>query len=73
MVALAPLGSDEYTMLVPLEKVAGVERAIPAEWLQEGPIPVSQNCAHYLSPIVGELPQYSAELPLSSLAEMGAS
>jgi 6-phosphofructokinase 1 len=65
MVALTPLGSAERTTLVPLEQVAGMERPIPAAWLESGPLAVNENFCRYLLPLVGELPRYAAELPTS--------
>jgi 6-phosphofructokinase 1 len=66
MIALTPLGSAERTTLVPLEQVAGIERTIPAAWIQPGPLAVNESFRHYLKPLVGELPQYAAELPIST-------
>lgn len=74
MVALRPLknsGPLGYD-LVPLSAVAGVERAIPAEWLTNGPLAVTDEFVEYLRPLVGELFQYSPAL-LSGLQPMGAS
>jgi 6-phosphofructokinase len=74
MVALRPLddpGQLGYD-LVPLSTVAGIERAIPAEWLTDGPLAVTDGFVEYLRPLVGELLQYSPA-PLSGLQTMGAS
>lgn len=74
MVALRPLrdtGALGYD-LVPLSAVAGIERAIPAEWLNGGPLAVTGGFVEYLRPLVGELFQYSPAL-LSGLQPMGAS
>jgi 6-phosphofructokinase 1 len=72
MVALTPFGSTERTRLVPLEQVAGVERTIPTEWLQPGPLAVNENFHRYLLPLIGELPQYAAELSTPTLINIGA-
>ncbi len=72
MVALRPLedpGPLEYD-LVPLSAVAGVERAIPAEWLTDGPFAVTDGFGEYLRPLLGELFQYLPALP-SRLQTMG--
>lgn len=62
MVSLLPLGNSGgkgYT-LVPLKKVAEVERPIPADWICDGAIPVGENFFAYLRPLVGELAPYFA-------------
>lgn len=71
MVALTPLGSAERTVLVPLERVANIERSIPTTWLDAGPLAVNENFRQYLLPLIGELPQYGAELPTSTLMNTG--
>jgi ATP-dependent phosphofructokinase / diphosphate-dependent phosphofructokinase len=74
MVALRPL-EDTGTLgydLVPLSAVAGIERALPAEWLIGGPLAVTGGFVEYLRPLVGELFQYSPALR-SGLQPMGAS
>jgi 6-phosphofructokinase 1 len=71
MLALNPIGSSEPTTLVPLEQVSGVERTIPSAWLGSGPLPVAEQFESYLRPLVGTLPKYAAELPSSSLTNMG--
>jgi ATP-dependent phosphofructokinase / diphosphate-dependent phosphofructokinase len=74
MVALRPL-EDTGTLgydLVPLSAVAGIERAIPAEWLIGSPLAVTGGFVEYLRPLVGELFQYSPALR-SGLQPMGAS
>lgn len=71
MVSLLPLGSSEHTTLVPFEKVAGVERPIPAAWLDAGPLSVSDDFRRYVEPLVGELPQYASELPTSVFTGTG--
>lgn len=74
MVALRPLGDTSALGydLVPLSAVAGIERAIPAEWLIGGPLAVTGGFVEYLRPLVGELFQYSPALR-SGLQPMGAS
>lgn len=67
MVSLNPMGSAMPTTLVPLEHVAGVERAIPNAWLGSGPVPVTQQFEQYLRPLVGALPKYAPRLPTLSL------
>jgi ATP-dependent phosphofructokinase / diphosphate-dependent phosphofructokinase len=60
MVGLMPLeetGKAE-TKLIPLESVAGPERAIPKEWIGAGNPPVNEKFAGYLRPLIGELLQY---------------
>jgi ATP-dependent phosphofructokinase / diphosphate-dependent phosphofructokinase len=57
MVALRPLNDPEnagYTY-VSLSEVAEVERPIPAEWTQDGPIPVRDAFFRYVKPLIGEL------------------
>ena len=74
MVALRPLedaGSLGYD-LVPLSAAAGVDRAIPSEWLTGGPLAVNDVFGDYLRPLVGELFRYSPALP-AGLQTMGAS
>lgn len=66
MVALRPLaqGSGSGYDLVPLSEVAGVERPIPAAWLEDGPLAVTEDFCRYLRPLVGELAAYApAMLP----------
>jgi ATP-dependent phosphofructokinase / diphosphate-dependent phosphofructokinase len=57
MVALLPLSDpgERGYRFVPLNEVAEIERAIPAEWICEGPIPVGDGFFRYLKPLVGEL------------------
>lgn len=74
MIALRPLadaGPDGYD-LVPLNDSAGVERTIPAEWLQDGPLVVTEQFRKYLRPLVGELSQYLPALR-PGFQTMGAS
>ncbi len=73
MVALRPLedaGETGYD-LVPLSAAAGIDRAIPAEWLVDWPLAVTNAFREYLRPLVGELYQYFPALP-SGLQSMGA-
>ena len=64
MVALKPLDDADESgyHLVPLSAVSGVDRAIPAEWLVEGPLAVSPAFRKYLDPLVGDLDRYSTLL-----------
>lgn len=62
MVSLNPLGEKECsTTLVPLTS-ASMERSIPANWLQAGPIPVTQDFFDYLRPLTGPLDQHMTEI-----------
>jgi 6-phosphofructokinase len=64
MVALRPLndaGECGYEY-VPLERVAGVERPIPAEWTRDAAIPVSKSFYEYVTPLIGELLPYCEPL-----------
>jgi 6-phosphofructokinase 1 len=61
MVALNPVASREKTRLVPLSQAAGHERTIPAEWLQRGPIPVTQAFFDYVGPLTGPLDEHITE------------
>jgi ATP-dependent phosphofructokinase / diphosphate-dependent phosphofructokinase len=60
MVALEPLalGEQAETKLIPLESVAGPDRAIPTEWIGKGNPPVNEKFANYLQPFIGELLEY---------------
>ena len=64
MVALRSLkdAAEARYDLVPLSAAAGIDRAIPAEWLNDGPLAVTNAFREYLRPIVGELYQYSPVL-----------
>lgn len=65
MVALRSLeatGKSGYD-LVPLSTATGMDRAVPAEWLTDGPLAVTDAFRKYLRPFVGELYQYSPALP----------
>jgi 6-phosphofructokinase 1 len=48
--------------LVPLEKVRGRDRHMPAEYLEDSDIGVSGKFLEYVRPLVGELLEYSAPL-----------
>jgi 6-phosphofructokinase 1 len=64
MVSLLPLedpGETGYAF-VPLANVAEVERPIPAEWINDGAIPVSDRFFEYLRPLMGDLTSYSTAL-----------
>lgn len=64
MVALRPLvGGEQGYDLVPLCAASAIERTIPAEWLSDGPLAVTDAFGEYLRPLVGELFQYSPALP----------
>jgi 6-phosphofructokinase 1 len=67
MVALRPLGEESGYRLVPLGEAAGIERRIPAEWLREGGIPVTQGFCNYLRSLIGELDGYVGELPTAEM------
>jgi len=74
MVALRSLkdaGALGYD-LVPLSAAAGMDRAIPAEWLTDGPFAVTDAYREYLRPLVGDLYHYSPALS-SGFQTMGAS
>jgi ATP-dependent phosphofructokinase / diphosphate-dependent phosphofructokinase len=60
MVALKPLaaGGKAETKLIPLESVAGPDRAIPKEWIGGGNPPTSERFADYLRPLIGNLLEY---------------
>src|SRR5581483_1313893 len=64
MVSLLPLASkcESGYAFVPFEQVAEVERPIPAEWIDDGAIPVKEDFFEYLRPLVGELVPYCAPL-----------
>jgi 6-phosphofructokinase len=59
MVSLLPLGDEREYELVPLNAVAGHEKTIPAEWLTDGPLAVTDGFRNYAAPLVGELYNYS--------------
>ncbi|MGB7265782.1 MAG: diphosphate--fructose-6-phosphate 1-phosphotransferase [Terracidiphilus sp.] len=60
MVSLLPLKSSNTCgyELVPLSKVADVERPFPAEWMRDDVIPVGDRFFEYVRPLVGELTPY---------------
>jgi ATP-dependent phosphofructokinase / diphosphate-dependent phosphofructokinase len=66
MVALRPLGENGHR-LVPLGEAAGIERRIPAGWLRDGAVPVTEEFCHYLRPLVGELDRHIAEFPAAEM------
>jgi 6-phosphofructokinase len=74
MVALNPLaepGPDGYR-LVPLSATAGHIRHVPAEWLQEGTLPVNDAFLSYMAPLVGDMDQHLLHLPqATSVARSG--
>lgn len=60
MVALRPLndaGERGYEY-VPLERVAGIEKPLPAEWVGDTAVPLAAGFFEYLSPLIGELMPY---------------
>lgn len=64
MVSLLPLrgaaGASESS-LVAIREVAGVERPIPAAWIRDGAVPVTNEFFDYLDPLIGQLaPCYGA-------------
>jgi len=63
MVSLLPLGDVRERELVPLSEVAGHEKTIPAEWLTDGPLAVTEAFRKYAAPLVGELFNYCAPFP----------
>lgn len=62
MVSLEPLGSASRTKLVPLADAAGHERTIPNDWLQRGPLPVTQDFFDYVRPLVGPIDKHITEI-----------
>jgi 6-phosphofructokinase 1 len=67
MIALSPLSESNQarTRLVPLTDAAGHERAIPAAWLQGGPIPVNNLFLDYLRPLVGPLDEHITDIGIA--------
>ena len=60
---------EPRTEMVPLSKVAGQCRHVPAEWLGESPAsPVSKAFVEYVRPLVGELVEYAVPLKDSAAA-----
>jgi ATP-dependent phosphofructokinase / diphosphate-dependent phosphofructokinase len=69
MIALRPLrdpGETGYE-LVSLERVAEVERPVPAQWITDDAIPLRAEFFRYLQPLLGDLAEYCA--PLESVPE----
>jgi 6-phosphofructokinase 1 len=66
MVSLLPLGDARECELAPLSAVAGHEKAIPAQWLTDGPLAVTGAFREYAAPLVGELYSYSAPFSRSN-------
>lgn len=64
MVALRPLGDPSAPAfeLVPLHSIAGASRALPAAWLTNGPLAVTEAFRSYVRPLAGDLSHY----PLAS-------
>jgi 6-phosphofructokinase 1 len=64
MVSLNPLRETgvSQTRLIPLLDAAGHERAIPSNWLQSGPIPVTDAFLNYARPLVGPLDEHITSL-----------
>lgn len=59
MVSLLPLDARDYGYeYVDLDRVAGVEKPIPAVWTSEAAIPVRDRFFQYLKPLVGALLPY---------------
>jgi 6-phosphofructokinase 1 len=58
MVALRRVSSTPYrseTFLAPLEKVAGIERCVPAEWIASSGDGVTHAFLDYVRPLAGEI------------------
>ena len=72
MVSLRPLGEGGAAIeLVSLSDAGGPHRAIPANWLTDGPLAVTDSFRNYVRPLVGELYQYPPALT-AGLQRMGA-
>ena len=54
-----------------LESVAEVERPIPAEWISNGEIPVTNRFFEYLRPLIGALLPYCEPLVLEKFSSEG--
>jgi hypothetical protein len=65
MVSLEPIGAASGTRLVPLSDAAGHERTIPNEWLQRGPLSISQPFIDYISPLVGPIEEHITEIGMA--------
>ena len=68
MITLQPLGAEEPTGMVPLDAVGGFERTVPQDWLDGGPLAVSDGFREYLAPLVGSLKHYAAEFASAAWA-----
>lgn len=64
MVSLRPLGPDAGPGfdLIPLSHAAGGERHVPADWLSDDDLGVSEAFLSYVRPIVGSLVEYAVPL-----------
>ena len=62
MISLCPLGADAGWKLVGLEQVGGVEREIPREWTDDGPLAINDGFLRYVRPLIGGLLEYHAPL-----------
>jgi 6-phosphofructokinase 1 len=72
MVSLRPLGEAEATEIIPLGRVAGGERVVPAEWLDDSDTAVAPAFVEYVRPLVGPLVDYPLPLKDRMVAkEMG--
>lgn len=73
MVSLLPLDGAHPCgyEFVPLESVAEVERPIPAEWISNGEIPVTNRFFEYLRPLIGALLPYCEPLVVEKFSSEG--
>ena len=72
MVSLRPIGDSSAVFeLISLHAAAGSHRAIPAQWLSDGPLAVTDAFLDYVRPQVGELFHYPPVLT-AGLQPMGA-
>ena len=73
MVSLLPLDGAQSCgyEYVPLESVAEVERPIPAEWISDGQIPVTNRFFEYLGPLIGALVPYCEPLAVEKFSSEG--
>ena len=64
MVALCPLGDrgEQTTRLVSLSEAGGTGREIPAEWLRNDGLAVTESFRDYVSPLMGALSYYPRTL-----------
>lgn len=62
MVSLRPIddASKPAFELIPLADAAGPRRALPAAWLEDGPLAVGDAFRQYAGPLVGELSRYES-------------